>query len=340
MQPQAGGSMLAAGGAALAAPPHPFLAALRAPQCPAHIARLSSSPRGGFERWSVSLLRSGAFVGCFVAWGNALARNRCRQSKSSLARQSSFEENPYTDSSSASDSDELCEITWSLEQQPFFNLLRKPMDQQERAEAWRRSNFFSADPVHRRPHALWIIGPSAAGKSTVARSKARELGLDKHGWVLIDGEIFREVHPGFVAAKDDSNTKGCVWWGAYAESKSMFNEEKDRLVAAAVGRRQNLVLPHTCLDLDKCLDLIRHLKRRGYVCHVHGIYGDKQELMTRGRKRALEQGKRYEPREFDCSMQAFKPMMNEANGSCAWVFTAPRKQPTAPSPTLPQVVGV
>lgn len=286
--------------------------------------------------WPLSLRHCGALAGLLAARrGVSLRRRWVRgfgQPKARLTRHSVFDDGPYgaayPDAQGGSELDELCEIAgWDLEEQAYFGLLRQPMSSASREEAWRRCNFYSAIQGLQRPSALWIVGPSAAGKSTVARSRARELGLDEHGWVLIDGEMFREEHPGFVAARRDGNAKGCVWWGAYSQLKGMFNEEKDRLMATSIQRRQNLVIPHTCLDLESCLGVIRNLKAHGYVCHVLGVYGDRQELMARGRRRAMEQGKRYEPREYELSMQAMEPMMAEANGSCQWFYNKTKPQP-------------
>lgn len=224
-----------------------------------------------------------------------------------------------------SESDEICELTgWELEGQDFFRLLQQPMRKTQRRRAWQRSFFFSARSGLEHPEALWIIGPSAAGKSTIARCKAKELGLDQNGWVLIDGEKFREEHPGFGAAKRDGHAKGCVWWAAYSELKDVFNMEKDHLMNVSKKARKNLVIPHTCLHLASCLQSIRELKAHGYICHVVGIYGERSTLMQRGKRRALEQGKRYEPREFDQSMEALEPMMGESNGMRQLIVTGLR----------------
>lgn len=315
--------------------PAPFFPASRG-SCP------SSHPMV----WPLGLRSLGGFVGLLAAGRAAkLLQRPCRRSL--LARRTANvnariehfyqngnadEEDAYAGMCSelegASDFDEICELTgWDLEEQAYYDMLDQPMSKPNRLKAWHRCGYFSATPDLEHPVAVWVIGPSAAGKLTVSKQKAHEFGLDKQGWVLVDGQFFHEQHPGFTAAKKDGKTRGCVWWGVYSKLKAMFDAQKERLIQAATRKRKNIIIPHQCLDAEMCLKSIRKLKSCGYTCHVVGVYGDRLTLMQRGRRRALEQGIRYEPREFDLSMQSMEPMMGEANGIRQLVVTTSPGRP-------------
>jgi len=207
--------------------------------------------------------------------------------------------------------------------------------EEERQAAWAASRFGSATAGHARPVALWIVGPSAVGKSTLAAQVAPNFGIPMSAtWseasaevdldaVVVDGAFFREVH-----ATYQRWVKSADWAAAYPAMKKVINHEKDELLRAAARHKKHLIVPQTCLNLNACLSMMRELAQAGYTNHVLAIVAPRDEVARRGRAREREDGKRYAPWEFDASIAAVGPMIAASNGR----FQVMRAvQPGAPS---------
>jgi len=69
------------------------------------------------------------------------------------------------------------------------------------------------------------------------------------------------------------------------------------------------------------------LLENGYLVHIVGVHGDKEEIMSRGSKRAMEKGKRYDPREFSLALRQFGPMLERCNGRFRMVCTTSKTAP-------------
>jgi len=193
---------------------------------------------------------------------------------------------------------------------------------EERAAAWCRAGKDNATCGHERPVALWIIGPSAVGKSTIAHelgpefdvppTKSRLAGSRRghgHDAVLVDGEFFREVHSTY-----QEWAKSACWVDAYPKLKPVINKEKQEMLEAAARGRQHLVLPQTCMNLPKCLGTMADLARSGYTNHILAVTAPRDEVARRGLAREVEEGKRYAPEEYDRSVAAFGPLIAACNG--------------------------
>lgn len=193
----------------------------------------------------------------------------------------------------------------------------------ERTAACRAANFFAASAEHARPIALWILGPSSVGKSTLTADVGTEFdippspsdgtqvedarrGLDA---VVVDGEFMRDAHGVWQRwIRTDQ------WRSAYPALKTIINEEKDRLEEAAVAERKHLVIPQTMLNLGKGLASLARLVGKGYTNHVLAVVAPLEECQRRGQVREVSTGKRYQPSEFERSIQAIPPMVAACNG--------------------------
>jgi len=198
-----------------------------------------------------------------------------------------------------------------------------PLTDDERSRAWRLAGYGTASDGHQAPVALWLIGPSAVGKSTLASAVAVDFGISQRSCegdngespaygldaVAVDGVYFRDVHAGYQEWVTSSE-----WWTAYPTYKPVINEEKQALLRAAAGRRQHLVIPHTCLNLKKCVSIMNNLKDQGYTNHVLAVYGPKGEVARRGVARERREGKRYACSEYESSIAAFGPLVKLCNG--------------------------
>jgi len=208
--------------------------------------------------------------------------------------------------------------------------LRAPFEAEELEQGFRRAGLRSASPVAagRSPIAVWVLGPSAVGKSTVASKFAVDLGVpprsckrDELDAVQIDGDLLRLEHTGYQEVVRHGLDQGCVWHEAYPALRSQLRDGKESLLRQAVSQRQNLVIPHTCQRLEHdCLGPLRELVRAGYTNHIVMVQGDREEIQRRGEQRAQALGKRYAAEEYDASLRSFEPMARHANGQVLSVW--------------------
>jgi len=203
--------------------------------------------------------------------------------------------------------------------------LPRPLTKEERLMAWRAANFFDAEPDQERPIALWILGPSSVGKSTISADvephfeipslhteDASRLSGDPRrrlNAVLIDGEFIRDAHGVW---KSWIQTSG--WALAYPALKATINQEKDLMCTEAVRSRKHVLIPQTALNLPKALSEIKDMAERGYTNHVLAVVAPLTDCQRRGQKREVETGKRYKPDEFDRSVEAIPPLIAACNG--------------------------
>lgn len=210
----------------------------------------------------------------------------------------------------------------------------RPCTDEERLQARRQANFFGASSVSEGPVALWVLGPSAVGKSTISAQASETFGIprksdpddDRGGWlpdaVVIDGEFFRAAHGDYQRW-----IRTPQWRAAYPALKQYINQEKSKMLTDAARQHKHLIIPHTALKLEECLRELVELASLGYTNHILGVIGQSREAVReRGRKREQEIGKRYAPDEYDRSIAALRPMMSACNGRYEVVMSIPHEQ--------------
>lgn len=170
--------------------------------------------------------------------------------------------------------------------------------------------------------ALWVIGPSASGKTTVATQAAKDLGMSHY--VNIDGDIFRQHFKAYTNVVEEAKKFGCLYWQAYPLIKNIINQEKDKLLEEAKQRGLHMVIPHTCLKLEKCEQQMKMLRISGYTNHIVAMWGNATEIYSRGHKRSYSSGKRYSESEFQQAASAVGPMLSNCDGQYLLATTIPR----------------
>lgn len=232
------------------------------------------------------------------------------------------------------------ENVWAIPSPPNGDscLVPRPLTDEERERAWRAANYIDATAGNASPIALWILGPSSVGKSTLTAEVGPSFGIPKlpgakgrrisHApsercgplahpedmrcrldAVIIDGEYMRDAHEvwqRWVKTPD--------WRAAYPAMKSTINAEKDRMEAEAVSGKKNLIIPQTMLHLHKGFADVEKLCKLGYTNHVLAIVAPLEECQVRGRAREIETGKRYQPLEFEQSIAAIPKIIAACNG--------------------------
>lgn len=215
---------------------------------------------------------------------------------------------------------EICELQGYDMGDTLVRKISRRFTEAERHAAYEASGFNKA-VSSKQPVAIWVIGPSACGKSTLTKNMVEWAGIHDDGFAEVDGDHFRMAHQGYQAALRSGKQRGCVWWQAYVGIRENVNEEKQKMLVAAMESSKHLVIPSTCLHQSQCIDLVHILLQKNYIIHIAGAYGSKQEIIKRGRRRALEKGKRYEPREFEVSVKMFGPMLKLCTGRYRMVCT-------------------
>lgn len=200
----------------------------------------------------------------------------------------------------------------------------RPLTDEERKIAWTAANYSRASSGNAKPVALWILGPSSVGKSTLVAKVGHRFGIHKLDdevarqrrtvgteldAVVVDGEYMRDAHSlynDWIQSPD--------WKSAYPALKSRINLEKDGLQLEAVQNRKNLIIPQTCLKLGKSLEDLEALARLGYTNHIFAVVAPLADCQRRGQNREVETGKRYQALEFEQSIEAVPPMIAAGNG--------------------------
>ena len=206
--------------------------------------------------------------------------------------------------------------------------LYRPFQLAELDSAQREAGLSQATE-QQQPLAIWLVGPSAAGKSYLARKGATDLGVrvlpsQSLDAVLLDGNAFRNWHGGYQAVIQEGHRLQCVWQEAYPAMRFRLQQQKTRLLHKAARQRLNIIIPHTCDYLSECAPLLYFLRRRGYVNHVIMVLGDRETIQQRGRIRAQATGKRYAPEEWDESVSNGFKMVALATGYAEFAWTTPR----------------
>jgi len=247
----------------------------------------------------------------------------------------------------------LCEDLGFGLPEPLGKRLRAPFSAPELERGFRRASAEAATATvasGRQPTAVWILGASAVGKSTIAPLFAQDLGIPAADpdacrsqgdggsricdldAVLLDGDILRLEHAGYQEVVRDGLDRGCTWRSAYPALRSQVRNAKDTLFSQSVARRQNLVIPHTCQRLERdCLWMLRELLSKGYVNHLVIVEGDRDEIRRRGVRRASALGKSYAANEYAASLRSFGPMSQHANGQVLRVWNTGPEAPLVTS---------
>eukprot|EP00928_Gymnodinium_smaydae_P082245 TRINITY_DN6562_c0_g1_i1.p1 TRINITY_DN6562_c0_g1~~TRINITY_DN6562_c0_g1_i1.p1 ORF type:complete len:926 (-),score=137.59 TRINITY_DN6562_c0_g1_i1:79-2856(-) len=234
--------------------------------------------------------------------------------------------------SSVTDHLPMCEdIGFNLPDYLRAEMMRKTTKEEIQA-AERRSGRDTATQKE-APVAVWILGSSAVGKSTLAKETLDELGIQQvnnsagklqHDAVKIDWKLFRSTHVGFksVVKHGLQQAPPCIyrdgWKGTQAAASA--NDFENRMFIEAVKGKRNLLIQTSCSSISICIKKVTSLKHYGYTNHIVAAYAREKLVEERGKSRADREGKPFEPK-VDDAVFAFAPMMAVANGRCTLVDT-------------------
>jgi len=170
--------------------------------------------------------------------------------------------------------------------------------------------------AHLTPKALVILAPSAGGKTSMCQWVAPKFGMDLTDVVWIDGSILRSQHEQFRCVVANGASNAGVWHCAWQSIKNSEKAVKHQIFKLALKQSQDIIYPDTGNNVKELLDIIQQLKTAGYFVSVVCLYAPPMEIMTRGIRREVQEGKCYNRNvdKIQQSWKALEPSIQAANG--------------------------
>jgi len=198
------------------------------------------------------------------------------------------------------ENDEIFHITRGKIPAELKPLLSQPFTEQEKERIYSQVGLTRAEhvPESARPKALWIFGPPAAGKSTLAAEAAAERFGQAMNAVSVDGNEIRDAHDGFRRVAEhgfDHHVLHKDAWDALKETGCVEGLKKS-ILKKAIANRQNIVLPDCALKPERIKDMLKSLQDAGYEMHAICLWAPQEEAERRGRLRSVKTGKAYNPK--------------------------------------------
>lgn len=145
-----------------------------------------------------------------------------------------------------------------------------------------------------KPTAILTMGGPASGKGVVLGNLHKN-GLDTSHFVHVDPDEVKGKLPEYKAQVPRDKGKTFVGAAAQVHEESSYVAKKIRDKAIEGGH--NVVIDGTGGNAKKFVELIDHLKGKGYDVHVHHPHLDVEEGVKRALKRAEGSG-RHVPEKF------------------------------------------
>jgi len=186
----------------------------------------------------------------------------------------------------------------------------------------------------RSPSAVILVGPSCSGKTTVVRAVAPDLGVDPDSAVRRDSLAIHAVHAQFAAVVAHGRSNGGIWLTAWTACKPHWQTAKKAILEQACANRRDIIMfARGVKNGKRAKEGIQALDAAGYTVHVIGVYANPRDIIERGLKREMSNGKRYKrdnilstdliPENF----RGFGPAIAAASGRFKIVLNANGQQP-------------
>ena len=179
--------------------------------------------------------------------------------------------------------------------------LTRGFTEEERRSIYAACGCVSARQGLEAPLAVWVLGPSACGKTHITQSAVEGL-FGEEGGVVVDGGVFREHHEGWLRVVRDG--LGRATPGIHREAWDTFKQTKcsERMKAdvftRAVRLRQNVIVPDCVGSLSKTRAKMEQVRAAGYGVVVLAIVVSEAAALERGTKRSLGEGKTFSTRGY------------------------------------------
>jgi len=183
---------------------------------------------------------------------------------------------------------------------------------------------------HQTPKALVVLAPSSGGKTSMCPLFAPKFGIDLTDVVSIDGSPLRLHHPQFTCCVANGASNAGVWHCAWPSIKKNMKQVKKQVFKLALEQCQDIIVTDTGSDVKALLKSIQELKTAGYSVSVLTLCGPSMEIMERGIRRELLEGKRYHRNlnKIRETWQALEPSIQAANGLFKVVYNRTGLEPS------------
>lgn len=177
--------------------------------------------------------------------------------------------------------------------------LSEPLSESDKNSIFNEVGLLSATslPKQEKPKVLWLFGPPAVGKSTLAVERTSEL-FGSNGFVCVDGDEIRDRHPAFRAVTFHGLESRVLHKDAWEILKETGCVEglKKQILQKAIENRQNITLPDCALKPQRVMEMLKALQDADYEMHAMCLWAPASEAERRGRVRSIRTGKAYSPK--------------------------------------------
>lgn len=177
--------------------------------------------------------------------------------------------------------------------------LSAPLSEMDKNSIFNEVGLLSATslPKQEKPKVLWLFGPPAAGKSTLASERTSEL-FGSNDFVCVDGDEIRDRHPAFRAVTQHGLESRVLHKDAWEILKETGCVEglKKQILQKAIENRQNITMPDCALKPKRVMEMLKALQNADYEMHAICLWAPASEAERRGRVRSIQTGKAYSPK--------------------------------------------
>eukprot|EP00939_MAST-03C_sp_MAST-3C-sp1_P001899 g1899.t1 len=173
----------------------------------------------------------------------------------------------------------------------------------------RRRHEGSLHPMMAGKHAIFVLGPSAVGK-TFSTKNALSSVLEKNGWMSdmmflsIDGGIMRDVSHTWNTMKElPHQVRGDYRYLGVSDLftsyfKSTISRTKKKLFKYCVKNGKNIIIPETAATPlpgvpSKVRDMLNLLRANDYRVVMTAVSGSRGRCNKNGKSREIQEGKKY-----------------------------------------------
>ena len=189
----------------------------------------------------------------------------------------------------------------------------------------------SLAPRAEQPAALFVFGPPAVGKSSIANTRATALFGSPENAVLIDGSEFRDVHGGWREVTVHGTQHSVLHadaWDIFKKTK-LSTRLKQRVFLESIRDRQHLVIPDCATELAKVEEMLAALVDAGYELHALCMYAPLSATRDRGLPRSRSEGKLWTPAQYYPSVLGSLEMATRFSRGLLEADDAPAGRPNA-----------
>ncbi|CAJ1452195.1 unnamed protein product [Effrenium voratum] len=183
---------------------------------------------------------------------------------------------------------------------PLYLLRSAPLSDEDCTALYHEVGLHRALPVPKteRPKVLWLFGPPAAGKSTLAAEHSPTIFGINGSAVSVDGEEIRGQHKGFRRVAQHGLENHLLHKDAWGILKATGHVEglKRTILRKAIQNRQNITMPDCALKPARVMEMLKEFQDADYEMHAICLWAPAHEAERRGRLRSVQTGKAYSPK--------------------------------------------